>query len=190
MAVINYSSYAQAIEKGMSKRNMTGMAKVLFAFMCDHEDVVRRRNTKADEERGNMDVRYHVPDGEAIEWFRGQRDVSETLRNGAGNNDIIAEAPEYFEKHVLNGLINPQKEEQAIKAVRELEAVKKLVLEGFLVVEIRDGFSYRISDLGKQYAKSFESTYAIQYRNNLLSVSENTWIMTRRHYTSLLRRRR
>ena len=34
MAVINYSSYAQAIEKGMSKRNMTGMAKVLFAFMC------------------------------------------------------------------------------------------------------------------------------------------------------------
>ena len=39
MAVINYSSYAQAVEKGMSKRNMTGMAKVLFAFMCNHEDV-------------------------------------------------------------------------------------------------------------------------------------------------------
>ena len=52
------------------------------------------------------------------------------------------------------------------------EAVKKLVLEGFLTVEIREGFSYRISELGKRYAKSFESTYAIQYRNNLLSVSE------------------
>lgn len=38
MAVINYSSFAQAIEKGMNKRNMTGMAKVLFAFMCDHEE--------------------------------------------------------------------------------------------------------------------------------------------------------
>lgn len=50
--------------------------------------------------------------------------------------------------------------------------LKKLVLEGFLTVEIREGFSYRISELGKRYAKSFESTYAIQYRNNLLSVSE------------------
>ena len=100
MAVINYSSYAQAVEKGMSKRNMTGMAKVLFAFMCNHEDVVQRRITKADEKRGNMDVHYSVPDGEAIEWYRGLRDVSETLRNGAGNTDIIAEAPGYFEEHV------------------------------------------------------------------------------------------
>lgn len=52
------------------------------------------------------------------------------------------------------------------------EAIKNLVLEGFLVVEIRDGFKYRISELGTQYANSFESTYAIQYKNNLLSVSE------------------
>ena len=52
------------------------------------------------------------------------------------------------------------------------EAIKRLVIEGFLVVEIRDGFKYRISDLGKQYAKSFESTYSQQYKNNLLSVSE------------------
>ena len=71
MAVINYSSYAQAVEKGMSKRNMTGMAKVLFAFMCNHEDVVQRRITKADEKRGNMDVHYSVPDGEAIDWYFG-----------------------------------------------------------------------------------------------------------------------
>ena len=121
MAVINYSSYAQAIEKGMSKRNMTGMAKVLFAFMCDHEDVVKRRITEADIKRGTTDVHYSVPDGEAIQWYRGQHDVSETLRNGAGDTSIIAEAPTYFEEHILNGgLINPQKEEQAIKAVREL----------------------------------------------------------------------
>lgn len=64
MAVINYSSYAQAIEKGMSKRNMTGMAKVLFAFMCDHEDVVQRRITKADEKRGNMSIPILV----SINW--------------------------------------------------------------------------------------------------------------------------
>lgn len=52
------------------------------------------------------------------------------------------------------------------------EAVKKLVLEGLLIVEIQDGFQYRLSDIGKQYAESFESNYAVQYRKNLLSVYE------------------
>ena len=42
MVVINYSSYAHVIEKGMNKRNMTGMAKMLFAFMCKHTDIVHK----------------------------------------------------------------------------------------------------------------------------------------------------
>lgn len=120
MASINYSLFAQSLEKGMSRRNMTGMAKILFAFMCDHKDVVKRRITKSDIERGNIDTQYSVPDKESIQWFRGEHDVAETLQDGVGNNDIIAEAPKYFEDHVLNGLLNPQKVEQAINSVKEL----------------------------------------------------------------------
>lgn len=39
MEVINYSSNVHVIEKGMSKRNRTGTAKMLFDFMCKHTDV-------------------------------------------------------------------------------------------------------------------------------------------------------
>ena len=70
MVVINYSSYAHVTEKGMNKRNMTGMAKMLFAFMCKHKDIVHRRITKKDIEDRNTDLQYHVPDKEAIQWFR------------------------------------------------------------------------------------------------------------------------
>lgn len=52
------------------------------------------------------------------------------------------------------------------------EAIKRFVCEGFLEVVLEDGFYYRISDIGKKYAESLESTYAGKYRNNLLSISQ------------------
>lgn len=120
MVVINYSSYAHVIEKGMNKRNMTGMAKMLFAFMCKHTDIVHRRITKKDIEDGNTDLQYHVPDKEAIQWFRGEHDVAEILKAGAGNMVIIAEAPAYFNDVILEDLINPQKTEIVINGMIEL----------------------------------------------------------------------
>lgn len=39
MVLIYYSSYAYGIEKGMNKRNRTGMVKMLFDFMCKHTGV-------------------------------------------------------------------------------------------------------------------------------------------------------
>jgi len=118
--VINYSSFAHVIEKGMNKRNMTGMAKMLFAFMCSHTGVVHKRITKKDIEGGNTDLQYSVPDRESIQWFRGEHDVAETLKDGAGNADIIAEAPAYFSDVILEKLINPQKTEIVIKEMLEL----------------------------------------------------------------------
>ena len=43
-------------------------------------------------------------------------------------------------------------------------AIKNLVLEGLLEVELRDGFEFRPSERGLQYANSFESSYAEKYR--------------------------
>lgn len=85
MVTINYFSYAHVIEKGMNRRNMTGMVKVLFEFMCDHEDVVTGKITKKDLEQGITHKRYIVPDKESIEWFRGQCDVAKTLQKSVGN---------------------------------------------------------------------------------------------------------
>ena len=117
---INYSSYAHIIEKGMNKRNMSGMARILFEFMCDHEDIVSAKITKEDRENGIVHKRYIVPNKESAEWFRGQHDVAETLKTGAGNPIIISEAPDYFENNVLEGLINAQKIELVINSMTSL----------------------------------------------------------------------
>ena len=53
------------------------------------------------------------------------------------------------------------------------EAVKKLVLDGFLIPIVDNGFRYSISDIGKKYADSFESSYALQYKNNLHEIYQH-----------------
>ncbi len=120
MTVLNYSSYAHAIEKGMNRPKMIVIARALFEFMCDHEDVVKRRITKSDIEKGNTNTRFIIRNTEAGEWYHGRHDVAEALRTGAGNTDIISEAPQYFEELIENGTFNPQKLEQMINAVKEL----------------------------------------------------------------------
>jgi len=46
------------------------------------------------------------------------------------------------------------------------EAIKKSVVDGFVKVEVHNGFQYKISEVGKQYADSLESKYAIDYRTS------------------------
>ncbi len=53
------------------------------------------------------------------------------------------------------------------------ESIRKLVLKGFLEVSTDNGFKYCISSIGKQYANSFESSYAIQYKKNLADIYQN-----------------
>lgn len=164
---INYSSYAHVIEKGMNKRNMTGMAKILFEFMCDHEENVSGRITKKDLDEGVTHKRYIVPDKEAIEWFRGQHDVAETLKSGSGAAAIIADAPKYFEEHVLEGLINPQKIEIVINAMIELingdDILDASVRKRWL--ELRDG-----DDLGTFLAEIF--LYAVPQPNSDVTIDQ------------------
>lgn len=152
------------------------MVKVLFEFMCDHEDVVTGRITKKDIEQGITRKRYIVPDKESIEWFRGQHDVAETLQKGAGNADIIKEAPKYFDEHVINGLINPQKLEIVINAMTELiesdEILDSDVLEYW--IRLRDE-----ADYGAFLANIF--LYAVPQPNSGVTIDRKSlrrnWMM-------------
>lgn len=117
---INYYSYAHVIEKGMNKRNMSGMAKVLFDFMCEHDELVSGRITRIDKENGIFNKPYIVPDKESMEWYKGEHDVAETLKKAAGAPEIIAEAPKYFEEKIIDGLINFQKLEKVINGMCKL----------------------------------------------------------------------
>ena len=152
------------------------MVKVLFEFMCDHEDVVTGRITKKDIEQGITRKRYIVPDKESIEWFRGQHDVAETLQKGAGNADIIKESPKYFDEHVINGLINPQKLEIVINAMTELiesdEILDSDVLEYW--IRLRDE-----ADYGAFLANIF--LYAVPQPNSGVTIDRKSlrrnWMM-------------
>ena len=43
-------------------------------------------------------------------------------------------------------------------------ALKQLVVDGLVTVVTKDGFSYKISATGLQYANDMESAYSIEYR--------------------------
>lgn len=45
-----------------------------------------------------------------------------------------------------------------------LVALKQLVVDGLVTVVTKDGFSYKISATGLQYANDMESAYSIEYR--------------------------
>jgi hypothetical protein len=47
------------------------------------------------------------------------------------------------------------------------QAIKKSVVNGFVKVEVHNGFQYKISEVGKQYADSLESKYAMDYRASM-----------------------
>lgn len=45
-----------------------------------------------------------------------------------------------------------------------LEAIKKLVKHGMLKVQAKDGYSYKITNTGLEFARKLSSTYAQEYR--------------------------
>lgn len=44
------------------------------------------------------------------------------------------------------------------------EAIKELVIKGLAEIVTDNGYQFCVSAIGKRYAKSFESTYAIEYQ--------------------------
>jgi len=51
-------------------------------------------------------------------------------------------------------------------------AIKSLVLEGLLTVELEDGFEFKPSEIGLRYAASFDSSYAKRYRRCFSAIYE------------------
>lgn len=80
--------------------------------------------------------------------------------------DFIICYAEFFQLPYLN----PQGDNQymfselASRRERIREAVKELVLQGFLNVGLDNGYVFSITDTGNKYIKKLESEYAVQYR--------------------------
>ena len=77
--------------------------------------------------------------------------------------------------------------EVAAKKESVRAAIKRLVCEGFLNVIVEKGFTYQITDSGKKYADSLESSYAIQYKYNLLEIQKRYSNYTEQDLSVLIR---
>ena len=66
--------------------------------------------------------------------------------------------------------LNPQGDNQymfselASRRERLQEAVKGLVVQGFLNVEMDNGYAFSITDAGSKYIRKLKSEYALQYK--------------------------
>lgn len=99
METLNYGSYANAISSGMSRKNMTQIAQVLFEFIIQNGNVLNKNNNP-----------YAIDSKLASSWFRQEEPIPQVLVDATKQPNVYCAAEEYFENEVLEKLIIPQKE--------------------------------------------------------------------------------
>jgi hypothetical protein len=53
------------------------------------------------------------------------------------------------------------------------EAIKALVIKGLIMVDVKDGYYFRIADSGLDYINRFESSYALEYSKSMSFVIDD-----------------
>lgn len=139
MQAFNYGSYARAFELGVSKPNMTKIAKALFYPIVEAEDVVNRAQN------------YYVVDSKyAKAWYEQTQDIPVNIKMAAGRKDIVDGIGNYFAKKVL-GVVTNQLQEAAMFA-----AMTALVRDSDLLQEQKDElFQYYEKDRAKFLGRAF-----------------------------------
>ncbi|MBV4424323.1 ABC-three component system protein [Clostridium tyrobutyricum] len=97
MDVLNFSSYARSIEKGMLNPDHTEITKLLLGFIVDRHDVTNKY--------GNP---YTIDNGQAHRWWYQKEEISKNIKKAAGRPDVQATANDYFDENVLNVLSQPK----------------------------------------------------------------------------------
>lgn len=99
MQVFNYASYARALEFGVSKPNMTKIAKALFEPIVGAEGVVNRAHNP-----------YVIDSKYAKAWYQQDQDIPENIKKAAGRQDIIDGIGDYFASYILDVVTNQMQE--------------------------------------------------------------------------------
>lgn len=99
MGVFNYATYAKKLEIGISKPNMTKIAKALFEPIIIQDGVVNQA--------GNP---YTIDSKQAKFWFEQTKDIPGNIKTAAGNADLVNGIGDYFSEHIVDELINQNKE--------------------------------------------------------------------------------
>ncbi len=85
MRVFNYASYAQTLELGISKLNMTKIAKALFEPIINMDTVLNRN--------GNP---YTITSTMAKAWREQTSDIPGNIKIATGTPELIDGIGEYF----------------------------------------------------------------------------------------------
>lgn len=109
MAKLNYASYAQAIELGMTQPNKKRMTETLFKFITDM-DFVRDKNGES----------YVISKDQYSKWCAEKQNIVKVLKDAADDPAVIAAAPNHFQNVVIPTLISSQKEQTVYDAVKRL----------------------------------------------------------------------
>ncbi|MFV0362722.1 MAG: ABC-three component system protein [Suipraeoptans sp.] len=106
MRVFNYASYAQTLELGISKPNMTKIAKALFEPIISMDTVLNRN--------GNP---YTITPIMAKAWWEQTSDIPGNVKIATGTPDLVNNIGEYFSENIIDGLINQMLESKMYSAM-------------------------------------------------------------------------
>ncbi|MDO5560593.1 MAG: hypothetical protein Q4F95_13515 [Oscillospiraceae bacterium] len=106
MRVFNYASYARTLELGISKPNMTKIAKALFEPVISMDTVLNRN--------GNP---YTITPTRAKSWWEQTSDIPGNIKIATGTPELINSIGEYFNENIIDGLINQMLESQMYSAM-------------------------------------------------------------------------
>lgn len=97
MDVLNFSSYAKAIEKGMINPDHTEITRLLLGFIIDRDDVTNKNGEQ-----------YFIDSNTAHQWWLQKEEIPRNIKIAASRPDVQETVNDYFDEKVLNVLSQPK----------------------------------------------------------------------------------
>lgn len=155
MKVFNYSNYAKIISLGMTRINMTRIAKELFQPIVSRDDVLNQN-----EESYLIDSRL------AGFWYKKQKEIPKRIKDATSIPDIVGSIGDYFEENILGTLINDLEEKKVV------DEMAKLIQFSDLSIDKQEELLeyYKNDDVSEFLGRSF--LYALLGENKKLDIDE------------------
>ncbi len=152
MDILNFSSYAHAIEKGIANPKQIEIIQMLLGFIVNKPDVLNKNGDQ-----------YNLDDNQTLNrWWKQTEELPKNIKDAAVRADIIAEANDYFDAEVWPKL-NPPKEEDTYEEL--LSLIKQQDMADITKEKLIS--LYNNEELSEFLAQTF--LYAIQNKNKVKS---------------------
>ena len=148
MKVLNFASFAKAIEKGMAKSTHIGIARLLLGLIVNNINVL---NSEGEP--------YNISNYYVNRWWHQHEDIPGPIKEAAASTEIMSNATAYFENSVIPKL-SPQKEVDAYSTLLELVSNDDGITDDTRKILLA---YYEDNELSEFLAETF--LYAIQKNN-------------------------